>query len=212
MRKEVSFTVRDIRAFKDSLLLWAQRFTEITWLDSNLHADPYGSFDALLAVGALTSIRMGSQGAFQSLRQYHEQTRDWLFGYLSYDLKNDVERLRSENPDKLEFPDLFFFQPKKMIRIRGNQVDFMYQKHYSDEIESDFEYISKGITGKGISTYGEPDIRIHMGIFKDQYFEKVRQMKHHIHRGDIYEANFCQEFYATNTQIDPFRTYKKLNK
>ena len=33
----------------------------------------------------------------------------------------------------------------------------------------------------------------------------------HIHRGDIYEANFCQEFYAENTEINPLETYNKLN-
>jgi len=33
----------------------------------------------------------------------------------------------------------------------------------------------------------------------------------HIHRGDIYEANFCQEFYAENTEINPLDTYLNLN-
>ena len=33
----------------------------------------------------------------------------------------------------------------------------------------------------------------------------------HIHRGDIYEANFCQEFYAEDTTIEPVETYNKLN-
>ena len=32
----------------------------------------------------------------------------------------------------------------------------------------------------------------------------------HIHRGDIYEANFCQEFYA-NAEFNPLETYFKLN-
>lgn len=33
----------------------------------------------------------------------------------------------------------------------------------------------------------------------------------HIHRGDIYEANFCQEFYAEDLQINPVQTFLKLN-
>ena len=32
----------------------------------------------------------------------------------------------------------------------------------------------------------------------------------HIHRGDVYEANFCQEFYA-NADLNPLETYFKLN-
>jgi para-aminobenzoate synthetase component 1 len=33
----------------------------------------------------------------------------------------------------------------------------------------------------------------------------------HIHRGNIYEANFCQEFYAENLSIDALKIYTKLN-
>ncbi|PKM70714.1 MAG: hypothetical protein CVU93_00670 [Firmicutes bacterium HGW-Firmicutes-18] len=33
----------------------------------------------------------------------------------------------------------------------------------------------------------------------------------HIHRGDIYEANFCQEFYAENARINPLDVFEKLN-
>jgi para-aminobenzoate synthetase component 1 len=33
---------------------------------------------------------------------------------------------------------------------------------------------------------------------------------HHIQIGDIYEANFCQEFYAEDIQIRPFELYKSL--
>jgi para-aminobenzoate synthetase component 1 len=50
-----------------------------------------------------------------------------------------------------------------------------------------------------------------MRIHKDAYFEKVNTMLEHIHRGDIYEANFCQEFYAEDTTISPMNTFNKLN-
>ncbi|MEJ6675738.1 MAG: anthranilate synthase component I family protein, partial [Polaribacter sp.] len=33
----------------------------------------------------------------------------------------------------------------------------------------------------------------------------------HIKRGDLYEANFCQEFYAENASINPVEVYKHLN-
>ena len=54
-------------------------------------------------------------------------------------------------------------------------------------------------------------IKIKLRIHKDEYFEKVNTMLEHIHRGDIYEANFCQEFFAENTSINPLEIYKKLN-
>lgn len=54
-------------------------------------------------------------------------------------------------------------------------------------------------------------IKIKLKIHKDEYFNKVTTILSHIHRGDIYEANFCQEFYAENTTIQPLETYNKLN-
>ncbi|MBT8314216.1 MAG: anthranilate synthase component I family protein, partial [Maribacter sp.] len=134
---------------------------------------------------------------------------DWIFGYLSYDLKNDVERLSSNNHDRLYFPELLFFQPKKIIKIHGNTVEFDYLNMVNDEIEQDIEAIKGKFQGKGIKT--TRDIRIKLGVFKDEYFRRADEMLRHIHRGDIYEANFCQEFYAENTSIDPLRTYQKLN-
>ncbi|WGU70869.1 hypothetical protein QIU18_02025 [Capnocytophaga canimorsus] len=36
-------------------------------------------------------------------------------------------------------------------------------------------------------------------------------MQKHIARGDIYEANFCQEYYIQNIDIEPLFVYEKLN-
>lgn len=210
MRKTVSFKVSDIPKFKDALLQWAQQFDEVVWLDTNTQIDSYGSFDALLAVDGLTSIVTDAQSAFKKLREYQSLTQDWLFGYLAYDLKNDVEDLQSENFDGLYFPDLFFFQPKKIIRIVGNQVDFDYLRMVDDDIQEDFELLSNCVLEKE-EPLKSKNIRIKMRIFKDEYFRQVQQMLEHIHRGDIYEANYCQEFYAEETKIEPIRTYSKLN-
>lgn len=211
MRKEINFKVDDILKFKAALLEWAQQFEEIVWLDSNEHETRYTSFDALLAADALTSIISDSTDAFMNLEEYQSRTKDWIFGYLSYDLKNDVENLTSDNFDELDFPDLFFFQPKRIISISGTEVCFKYLNMVSDEIETDFKSV---LSLKTVPTVQEPSvvpIRIRMRIFKDEYFKRVHRMLAHIHRGDIYEANFCQEFYAEDTEIEPLETYQQLN-
>ena len=46
---------------------------------------------------------------------------------------------------------------------------------------------------------------------KDSYFEKFQKIHNHICRGDIYEMNFCQEFYVENKTIHPLQVYDKLN-
>ena len=101
---------QDIDILKSQLLLWAQQYDEVVWLDSNSYgAQNYPEYDAILAVEAFTSIKTDYYGAFDKLEEYQNTTKDWVFGYLSYDLKNDIERLRSQNDDGLGFADLQFF-------------------------------------------------------------------------------------------------------
>ena len=45
----------------------------------------------------------------------------------------------------------------------------------------------------------------------DEYIDTVKKLQEHILRGDCYEINFCQEFYADNTVIDPYNVYQKLS-
>lgn len=211
MRKQISYPISNSAKFKDALLNWSQQFHEIVWLDSNEHTNSYSSFDALLAVDALTAKLTDSRNAFDDLKEYQKETKDWIFGYLSYDLKNDVERLSSSNFDGLHFPELYFFQPKKIISIQGEMVTFNYLNMVDDEIEEDFQYILEQIDTIDEPVITENPIRIRMRIFKDEYFRRVEQMLAHIRRGDIYEANFCQEFYIEDVEIDALRTFKKLN-
>lgn len=189
---------------------WAQQFEEVVWLDSNFHKTPYTSFDSLLAVDAFTSISTDWHSAFDKLKEYQKLTNDWILGYLTYDLKNDVEDLSSNNGDHLYFHELFFFQPKKIIRIIGDKVEFIYLNLISDEMDNDYNMIMDGENLRAGSTTYDP-IKIKMRIFKDTYFKRIYELLEHIHRGDVYEANYCQEFYAENTKIDVLRTYQKLN-
>ena len=190
-------------------MLWSQQFDDIVWLDTNSHNDIYSNYDAILAVDAFTGIKTDYFDAFERLKEYQIATKDWIFGYLTYDLKNTTEHLKSENFDGLEFPDLYFFQPKKIFLIKGNQVEMQYLKMADDEIESDLLAIYQS-NNPEVQHANDP-IKIKLRIHKDAYFEKVNTMLSHIHRGDIYEANFCQEFYAEHSEISPLETFKKLN-
>ena len=207
MRSVITKDIFQFPNFKKQLLQWANQHREVVFLDSNQYHQKYSSYDAVLAVDAFTSIKTDYENAFQDLYQYQSQTKDWLFGYLSYDLKNDTEALHSNNFDGLEFPDLFFFQPKKLFLIKENEVEIQYLRLCDDEIETDFDEILSITT----ITHHPSSINIKQRISKENYLSKVSKMLEHIHRGDIYEANFCMEFYAEKVQIKPLEIYQKLN-
>ncbi len=208
MRTTSTNDISSFPNFKTQLLHWANQFREVVLLDSNAYHQKYSSYDAVVAVDAFTSIKTDYENAFQDLYQYQTQTKDWLFGYLSYDVKNDTEELHSNNFDGLAFPDVFFFQPKKLFLIKGNQVEMQYLRMCDDEMEADFSDI---ILSKICDSATLREITINQRISKENYLLKVSKMLEHIQRGDIYEANFCMEFYAENAKINPLEIYHKLN-
>ena len=83
--------ITNLEEFKKKLLCWAQQFDDVVWLESNSYNHEYSSYDAILAVDAMTSIRTDYIDAFEKLDEYQTKSDDWLFGYLSYDLKNAIE-------------------------------------------------------------------------------------------------------------------------
>ncbi len=208
MRTKIHKTIADPIAFKKQLLGWSQQFREVVFMDSNDYPQEFSSFDALLAVDAFTLIQTDYHNAFEDLQQYQQATKDWLFGYLSYDLKNDSEQLQSANFDGLAFPDLFFFQPKKLFLLKGNQLTIQYLNLCDDEVALDFETINQFVL---FETVSNQSVRVLPRISKESYIEKVNLLLEHLHRGDVYEANFCMEFYAENTIIDPLEKFQKLN-
>ncbi len=209
MRATKTYSVTLDSLFKTRILQWAQQFEEVVWLDSNNHTDNNSSYSAILAVDAFTAIKTDSVQAFKKLDEYQSLTKDWLFGYLSYDLKNDVERLSSKNVDGLGFPDLYFFQPKKVFLFTSETVTIAYLNMVDDELESDWQDIVNTTIVE--TPHISEAIKIRLRTSKDSYADKVAEMLRHIYRGDIYEANFCQEFFAENVRIDPLRSFLHLN-
>ncbi len=210
MRSSIIKNITNPVLFKKQLFFWSKQFREVAFLDSNNHKNVYSSYDSMLAVDAFTSLQTNAHLAFEDLNQYQLQSKDWLFGYFSYDLKNEIEALNSSNFDGLDFPDLFFFQPKKLFLLKHNKVEILYLNICCDEIETDFETINKIEVFDTIKQTGLANIE--QRISKEDYLKKVNQTKDYIQKGAIYELNFCMEFYKENAVINPFETFNDLNK
>lgn len=194
--------------FPNLLLKWAQAYDTFAYLDSNQQTQTYSRFEKALAVGVVSELKSSVEGAFVKLDQYQKMTKDYIFGYLSYDLKNDIEDLSSSHFDALQFPDLYFFQPQKLFLFHADFLEIRYHDSCETHWEQDIKAIENAKT--------EPELKLSNGsiqqrISKEQYFEKFEQLQKHLKRGDTYETNFCMEFFATSIQINPLEVFKELN-
>ncbi len=195
--------IPDIKAFKRKALYWASSFNTACVFDSNSFTDPYSKFDLMLAADATDELEAVVGTAFTDLELFKGKHPDkWLPGFLSYDLKNETEKLSSSQTDRLQFPDLYFFVPKHVILLKGNCA-----KTISDEAEGIIEQINQTHP----SSKQKTEVQIQARTSKETYLEKAEQIWQHIVRGDIYVTNFCQEFYAENAQIDPTFVFDELN-
>jgi len=74
-----------------------------------------------------------------------------------------------------------------------------------------FSVVSETKTALPVSIDTENVILLRASQTKDAYLEKIKQLKAHIQRGDIYEINYCLQFEAEAVNIDPIAVYKRLH-
>lgn len=195
-------TIQNIFDFKQKALHWANQFEVCCLLDSNQYADSYGKYDFLIAADVQAQLKCASGTAFEQLKIFYENHKKWSFGFLSYDLKNEIEDLQSNHADHLNFPELFFFVPKYLIAHKDGKTEILVGDDAILEEINNFKFENE-MPPKAIN--------IHSKFSKKTYIEKVEALKNHIIRGDIYEVNFCQEFFAENAAINPLQTFSLLN-
>jgi para-aminobenzoate synthetase component I len=209
MKKSI-FPIKNTETLKNQLLQWAANEHISLYLDSNDYAsDPYHQWDCLLAVDCNEVLELEADGdAFALLEDWVQADKSWLFGFFGYDLKNEVENLTSTNIDGIGFPDLFFFKPTIVCGLKDGELHVFSSKKAPKSILKKIESFAETI----FSENTRPVLQLQARISKEKYLETVANIKKDIQKGDYYELNYCQEFFAENAIIDPLTLFSRLNK
>lgn len=203
----------DIEITLEKILPWIQSFNPAVILNSNkdkqLQNDKYHTFDFLLAIGEVLHF-FEEKNLFDKLNDSHSKLNDWLVSYISYDVKNQIENLHSDNYDGILAPDNFIFCPRYVFEFKDKNLKVHYLPEFDNEsdIHSLIDSLMKQAPIKNPPT---KEINIVSRVKKEDYIENVNAIKKHIRRGDIYEMNYCIEFYSENVLIDPPSVYSRLN-
>jgi para-aminobenzoate synthetase component 1 len=169
-------------------------------LDSNECQSAFGlkNYELIIAAGVADEVKAGTDAfaLFDAFRQKHPNR--WMFGLLTYDLKNQLEVLTSSHPDGIGFPELYFFIPQKLIVIDKTGVCVVGEEWLEEVIH------------QPISPAVGQTVKLLQRVGKEQYMEDVEAIKEHIINGDVYELNYCVEFYANQAVIQPVHIYDRL--
>mgnify|MGYP000874901787 CR=1 FL=1 len=181
------------------MLNWANRFNICCFLDSHTDVFPRQVQSCIAGVSALKR--------FSSLDELPASANDWLFGHFSYDLKDIIEPHQQQaKPARVQWPELFFFIPETTLELSSTSLRIGSTTANHDRI---WEEIGEERTDADVAQ--KTTVAFLPGMSKQEYLDNVNRIMSHIHRGDCYELNYCQEFYATGIEADPLDLYRKLS-
>lgn len=231
MRQTANFPIDDLVSWKKLLLFWAASQEYGIYLDSNRFGLRSNSsktpkeriseikgWECLAAADASQILEANAGKAFEQLKTLQQNQDQWLFGFFSYDLKNEVEQLSSQHFDGIGLPDLGFFQAGTVVSIQPKFDEHSSAVVFSLEIQTNsatpeavFERIKNATPSSFCDIDSTKAVKLSPRISKPEYLKTVDAIRRHIAEGDIYEMNFCQEFFAENAKIDPLKVFERLN-
>lgn len=186
------------------MLDFAKKFSNFCFLDNHDYEFDK-SYDCIAGCGVIRSVTSGEKSNLSSLDQFKSENNDWIFGHVSYELKNEIESLSSNNKDGIGFPDFYFFVPELIFILSKETVKIgIYGNIDSTRI---FQEIISIIPDKNVIE--KPVLK--SSFSKEEYLKTIEKLQQHILRGDCYEICFCQEFFAENIEVDPVNVFKRLN-
>ena len=161
----------------------------------------------VLGVGLTAELKLDHQFDQTHVQDFMAAHKGhYIFGYLSYDLKNSFEALASENPDKLNFPALHFWVPESLYQL----------KEKPSLIWGLAQQENQDLAQKFLDLFEDKNSRISANFqartTKNRYVDQFEKLKNALQRGDIYEVNYCQEFHIENYELaNPVGLFGRLS-
>ncbi|MES2647705.1 MAG: anthranilate synthase component I family protein [Bacteroidota bacterium] len=202
-----TFEVVDFKGIKEQLLIWASQFSSCSFLDNNHYPSPWEQQECLVAAGMKSMFQAAPGTALEDLQLYLDSNSGrWIFGHICYDLKNEIENLPVTPPGKTGFETVCFYVPETIVQLSAGKATIYV-------LNGDPAAIWEQVTSTPVNSL-EPEVHVNLQsrITRHHYLDTIEKIKEHIHRGDCYELNFCQEFFAENAPVDPVRLFRELNR
>jgi para-aminobenzoate synthetase component 1 len=158
---------------------------------------PQDKYFAILHTSKKTSYTEGRTLIFsdcdnsftaESFDEVQAKLKNNMVGYLSYDLKNSLEKLPEDE-------DFFITTPKSWF---GNFKNI--------ETHSNYKLPATNYRVPGTN-------HIKSNMTKAEYLQKVERIRKYIADGDIYQANLTRKFFGEfEGEVNPFSLYCELNR
>lgn len=177
------------------LTFWLdKRFPLVTVFLNNQYDYPYGGF-LNFAYGGTKKITLDEADLL------YKKTE--LVGLISYDFKNKIEKLSSNNKELVLPPETVFFEPEFRLKIEEDRVIvshnlaiFEFDKILNIKLEESLKAVDSIIPLTD----------------KNSYIQNVKSIQNNILDGDVYELNYCMGFEFESKAWNPITAFQLLMK
>lgn len=187
--------------FRARALRWAAQFSYCAYFEPNSLTYPEGPFRQLLGVAAEAPGQPGGLTDLEAALADSASAAPRL-GFLTYDVKNEIEALHSRNASGLAWPALHFFEPQTWLTWETDTLT----------LHGHTTGVLAAILATDVAAPPAPNVpRLMPRMPKADYLAAVEAVREDILNGEVYELNLCQEFYAEGVQLDPVDVFLRLN-
>ena len=194
----------------DNLNSWLRSFDRFIRLDSNQYAyDKYASAEGIVACGierAITIEDFSDKSSVSSLKNFFDENKgQWIFGHMSFEAKDLFDITKTNASSFIDVPCVSFFVPTHVFKLLNDKLIILKSNlpviELQNQLDQSLTAAQPIIKTKGI---------LNFGVDRSQYIEHVNELLQHIHRGDIYEVNYCQALQYKGMVMDPYALYTKM--
>ncbi|MEZ0538796.1 anthranilate synthase component I family protein [Fibrella arboris] len=194
--------------WREALLTAAEAtFEQVVYLTNNGLTYPNDPFPNRLYAGAKRVVPFSGRHDLRVLSEFHQRNRCHLVGYVGYDVKNQLENLQSRHPNRLGFSDTWFFEPVYLVDFAPEGV--LVRTELSSAGPWENWLLHPGTLPVAIPAANVPG-QVEARMAKTAYLQAVEQIRSLIEAGEVYELNYCIEFFARALQLSPTQAYQRL--
>ena len=200
-----TFAVKNSKKLKQQLLTWASRFSSCSFLDNHHYDSAWNLEECLVAAGAKCILKFHENTEVESIQSFIDDHRgEWIFGHFGYEFKNILEGISGDKSGKESFAPIHLYVPEYLVQFKDGSAIIHSNGKAPILVWKEINTIELASDAKSVIQVPQPCIT------KNEYLETVRKLKDHIHRGDCYEINFCQEFTCIVPEFSPVVSYARL--
>ena len=129
-----------------------------------------------------------------------------VFGHVCYEAKNRFEALSSRHEPMDGFPESHWWNARHSVIFKGSTAVLRTKREHIDEGGE----LLDALLREPPSRRALPFVEWKRQTPRDEYLAELGKLLGHIHRGDIYEVNYCTQRKANLPGFDPYTAFAAL--